>query len=61
MLTKKGGPEVLATVERPWPETGPGGLRVKMNAKGLAEAAISGSLRFRGNGKTIIFEYFRNF
>jgi hypothetical protein len=23
MLTKKGGPEVLATVGRPWPETGP--------------------------------------
>jgi len=32
MLTTKGGPEVLATVERPWPETGPGELRVKMNA-----------------------------
>ena len=37
MLTKTGGPEVLATVERPWPKPGPSVVRVKMNAKGLAE------------------------
>jgi NADPH:quinone reductase-like Zn-dependent oxidoreductase len=34
MLTKKGGPDVLETVDLPLPEPGPGEVRVKERATG---------------------------
>ncbi len=41
MLPKKGGPEVLKTVELPLPEPGPGEVRVKVRATGV-DAAFDG-------------------
>ena len=35
MLTKKGGPEVLETVELPLPEPGPAEVRVRVRATGV--------------------------
>jgi NADPH2:quinone reductase len=40
MLTKKGGPEVLETVELPLPEPGPGEVRVKVRATGVGATDI---------------------
>jgi len=41
MLTKKGGPEVLETVELPLPEPGPGEVRVKVRATGVGATDIT--------------------
>ena len=41
MLTKKGGPEVLETVELPMPEPGPGEVRVKVRATGVGATDIT--------------------
>jgi NADPH2:quinone reductase len=41
MLTKKGGPEVLETVELPLPEPGPGEVRVKVLATGVGATDIT--------------------
>ena len=41
MLTKKGGPEVLETVELPLPEPGPGEVRVKVRATGVGSTDIT--------------------
>ena len=41
MLTKKGGPEVLETVELPLPEPGPGEVRVKVRATGVGATDIA--------------------
>lgn len=41
MLTKKGGPEVLETVELPTPEPGPGEVRVRVLATGVGATDIT--------------------
>jgi len=41
MLTKKGGPEVLETVELPMPEPGPGEVRVKVRATGVGATDVT--------------------
>lgn len=41
MLTRKGGPEVLETVELPMPEPGPGEVRVKIRATGVGATDIT--------------------
>jgi NADPH:quinone reductase-like Zn-dependent oxidoreductase len=41
MLTRKGGPEVLETVELPLPEPGPGEVRVKVRATGVGATDIT--------------------
>ena len=41
MLTRKGGPEVLETVEVPLPEPGPGDVRVKIQATGVGATDIT--------------------
>jgi NADPH2:quinone reductase len=41
MLTKKGGPDVLETVELPLPEPGPGEVRVKVRATGVGATDIT--------------------
>ena len=41
MLTKKGGPEVLETVELPLPEPGAGEVRVKVRATGVGATDIT--------------------
>lgn len=41
MLTKKGGPDVLETVELPLPEPGPGEVRVKVRATGVGATDIA--------------------
>lgn len=41
MLTKKGGPEVLETVELPMPEPGPGEVRVRVLATGVGATDIT--------------------
>ncbi len=41
MLTRKGGPEVLETVELPMPEPGPGEVRVKVRATGVGATDIT--------------------
>lgn len=41
MLTRKGGPEVLETVELPLPEPGPGEIRVKVIATGVGATDIT--------------------
>jgi NADPH2:quinone reductase len=41
MLTKKGGPEVLETVELPLPEPGPGEVRVQVRATGVGATDIT--------------------
>ena len=41
MLTKKGGPEVLETVELPLSEPGPGEVRVKVRATGVGATDIA--------------------
>jgi NADPH:quinone reductase-like Zn-dependent oxidoreductase len=41
MLTKKGAPEVLKTVELPLPNPGPGEVRVKVLATGVGATDIS--------------------
>jgi NADPH:quinone reductase len=41
MLTGKGGPEVLETVELPMPEPGPGEVRVKIRATGVGATDIT--------------------
>ena len=41
MLTKKGGPEVLETVELPLPEPRPGEVRVKVRATGVGATDIA--------------------
>ncbi len=41
MLTRKGGPEVLETVELPLPEPGPGEVRVKVLATGVGATDIT--------------------
>ena len=41
MLTKKGGPDVLETVELPMPEPGPGEVRVKVRATGVGATDIT--------------------
>jgi NADPH:quinone reductase len=41
MLTKKGGPEVLETVEMPLAEPGPGEIRVKIRATGVGATDIA--------------------
>jgi NADPH:quinone reductase-like Zn-dependent oxidoreductase len=41
MLTKKGGPEVLETVELPLPEPGPTEVRVKVRATGVGATDIT--------------------
>jgi NADPH:quinone reductase len=49
MLTKKGSPEVLVTVELPLPEPGPGEVRIKVRATGVGATDITmrrGSYRY---------------
>lgn len=41
MLTRKGGPDVLETVELPLPEPGPGEVRVKVLATGVGATDIT--------------------
>ena len=41
MQTRKGGPEVLETVELPMPEPGPGEVRVKVRATGVGATDIA--------------------
>jgi NADPH2:quinone reductase len=41
MLTRKGGPEVLETVELPLPEPGPGELRVRVLATGVGATDVT--------------------
>ena len=41
MLTKKGGPDVLETVELPLPDPGPGEVRVKVRATGVGATDIA--------------------
>jgi NADPH2:quinone reductase len=41
MLTRKGGPEVLETVELPLPEPGPGALRVRVRATGVGATDVT--------------------
>lgn len=41
MLTKKGGPEVLETVEQPLPQPGPGEVRVRVRATGVGGTDIT--------------------
>jgi NADPH:quinone reductase-like Zn-dependent oxidoreductase len=41
MLTKKGGPEVLETVELPMPQPGPGELRVRVAATGVGSTDVT--------------------
>lgn len=41
MLTKKGGPDVLETVELPMPEPGPGEVRVAVRATGVGATDIT--------------------
>lgn len=41
MLTKKGGPDVLVTMELPLPEPGPGEVRVKVRATGVGATDIA--------------------
>jgi NADPH:quinone reductase-like Zn-dependent oxidoreductase len=41
MLTRKGGPEVLETVELPLPEPGPGEVRVAIRATGVGATDIT--------------------
>jgi len=41
MLTKKGGPEVLETVELPLPEPSPGEVRVRVRATGVGATDIT--------------------
>ncbi len=41
MLTRKGGPEVLETVELPLPEPGPAEVRVKVRATGVGATDIT--------------------
>jgi NADPH2:quinone reductase len=41
MLTRKGGPEVLQTVELPLPEPGPGALRVRVRATGVGATDVT--------------------
>ena len=41
MLTRKGGPEVLETVELPLPEPGPGELRVRVRATGVGATDVT--------------------
>ena len=41
MITKKGGPEVLAVVEVPVPEPGPGEVRVKVRATGVGATDLT--------------------
>jgi NADPH2:quinone reductase len=41
MLTRKGGPDVLETVELPLPEPGPGEVRVRVRATGVGATDIT--------------------
>lgn len=41
ILTRKGGPDVLETVELPMPTPGPGEVRVKVRATGVGATDIT--------------------